>query len=135
MTTAILLVGHGSRIPEVNQALYAIAEMVRGQLGCEIVEISFREVHAPNIQAGIDRCVARGGGRILLYPYFLFAGAHVLEDLPAEMEEARRRHPGLEMVLGRPLGVHPKLGEIVCERIGETLAAAGWEAPAKAPSE
>jgi sirohydrochlorin ferrochelatase len=128
MKTAILLMGHGSRVAEANDALYAIAGMVRDTCKFEIVEVAFREMHAPNIQAGIDRCVAKGARRILLYPYFLFAGAHVLEDLPAEMEAAAARYPGLELLLGKPLGVHPKLGEIVCERIGETLAASGWQA-------
>jgi sirohydrochlorin ferrochelatase len=126
MSMAILLMGHGSRIPEANSALNAIAEMVRVQTGCEIVEVSFREQHAPNIQEGIDRCVERGATRILLYPYFLFPGAHVLEDLPAEMAQAARRYPDLQMILGEPLGVHPKLGEIVCERIGDSLLKAGW---------
>jgi len=125
-TTAILLMGHGSRVPEANNALYAVAEMVKETSGCTIVEVSFREQHAPNIQKGIDACVAQGAGRIVLYPYFLFAGAHVLEDLPEEMEQAAARYPGLEMVLGQPLGVHPKLGEIVCERIDEALQQAGW---------
>jgi len=126
MSTAILLMGHGSRIPEANDALHAIAAMVREGTGCEIVEVAFREQHAPNIQQGIDRCVAQGATRLLLYPYFLFAGAHVLEDLPAELEEAGNRYPGLEMILGQPLGVHRKLGEIVCERIEDSLASAGW---------
>ena len=121
MKTAILLMGHGSRVAEANSALHAVAEMVRKQGGYEIVEVAFREMHAPNIQAGIDACVAQGAQRVLLYPYFLFAGAHVLEDLPAEMVEARQRHPGLELLMGQPLGVHPKLGEIVCERIKEAL--------------
>ncbi len=126
MSTAILLMGHGSRIPEANHALHAVAEMVQPLTGYAIVEVAFREQHAPNIQKGIDACVARGATRILLFPYFLFAGAHVLEDLPAEMEEAGRRYPGLEMILGKPLGVHPKLGEIVCERIEESISEAGW---------
>ena len=126
MSTAILLMGHGSRIPEANDALHAIAGMVREGTGCAIVEVAFREQHAPNIQQGIDSCVAQGATRILLYPYFLFAGAHVLEDLPAELEEAGSRYPDLEMALGEPLGVHPKLGEIVCERIESTLVGAGW---------
>lgn len=131
MKTAILLMGHGSRVAAANDALHAIAAMVRECTGFEIVEVSFREQHAPSIQKGIDACVAQGARRILLYPYFLFAGAHVLEDLPAEMEEAARRYPGLEMALGEPLGVHAKLGEIVCERIDQTLSKAGWDAPAK----
>ncbi len=127
MSTAILLMGHGSRIPEANDVLHAIAAMVKAQTGCPIVEVSFREQHSPNIQKGIDACVEQGANRIVLYPYFLFAGAHVLEDLPAEMEEAARRHPGLEMTLGKPLGGHPKLGEIVCERVEEALTEAGWD--------
>jgi sirohydrochlorin ferrochelatase len=120
MKTAILLMGHGSRVAEANSALHEIAAMVRRQ-GYDIVEVAFREMHAPNIQTGIDACVRQGAERVLLYPYFLFAGAHVLEDLPAEMEEARRRHPGLQLLMGQPLGVHPKLAEIVCERIAEAL--------------
>lgn len=128
MKTAILLMGHGSRVTEANRALYDIAGMVARQGGFDIVEVAFREQHPPDIQAGIDACVAQGAQRILLYPYFLYAGAHVLEDLPGEMAMAAERHPGLQMVLGTPLGVHPKLAEIVCERAAATLREAGWQA-------
>ena len=127
MKTAVLLMGHGSRIAEANDALRVIAGLVKEQSGCAIVEVAFREMHEPDIQAGIDACVAQGAGRIVLYPYFLFAGAHVLEDLPAEMALATERYPGLEMVLGKPLGVHPKLAEIVQERVAEALQGVGWE--------
>ena len=92
----------------------------------EIVEVSFREQHPPDIQTGIDACVRQGARRVLLYPYFLFAGAHVLEDLPAEMEEARCRHPGLELAMGDHLGTHAKLAEIVDERVAEALTRSGW---------
>ncbi|WP_279384404.1 CbiX/SirB N-terminal domain-containing protein [Geotalea toluenoxydans] len=77
--------------------------MVKKMTGYDIVEVSFREQHAPNIQKGIDACVARGAERILLLPYFLYMGAHVLEDLPAELEEARQRHPQVEMAMGKHL--------------------------------
>ncbi len=127
MSLAILLMGHGSRVAEANRALYDIAAMVEKQGAFDIVEVAFREQYPPNIQAGIDACVARGARRVLLYPYFLYAGAHVLEDLPAEMTAAAQRHPGLELVLGTPLGVHPKLAEIVCERAAGDLHAAGWQ--------
>jgi len=127
MTTAILLMGHGSRVAEANQALYTIAGMLRGLRPGMIVEVAFREQHPPDIQAGIDACVRHGAQRVLLYPYFLFAGAHVLEDLPVEMAEARRRHPGLQMAMGEHLGAHPKLAEIVAERVDEAFGRAGWQ--------
>lgn len=123
---AILIMAHGSRVAAANDAAREIAAMVQETTGYEIVEVSFRELHEPNIQQGIDRCVARGASRILLVPYFLFMGAHVQHDLPEEIAAAQQRHPGLEMVMGPHLGVHRKLAEIVSERISEGLTAAGW---------
>jgi sirohydrochlorin ferrochelatase len=126
MTTAILLMAHGSRIAEANNAARQIAEMLQEITGFEIVEVAFRELHEPDIQQGIDTCVARGAKRILMIPYFLFMGAHVLHDLPEEIETASKRHPGLIMEMGHHLGVHRKLAEIVAERVQESLAEKGW---------
>ena len=126
MKTAILMMAHGSRIAEANDAAREIAAMVREMTGFEIVEVAFREMHEPNIQQGIDACVAQGAGRILLMPYFLFMGAHVQHDLPEEIEEAQKRHPWLIMEMGGPLGAHRKLAEIEAERIGQALERLGW---------
>ena len=126
MKTAILMMAHGSRIAEANDAAREVAAMVKEMTGFEIVEVSFRELHEPNIQQGIDACVARGAGRILLMPYFLFMGAHVQHDLPEEIEMAQKRHPGLIMEMGGHLGAHRKLAEIETERINEALNRLGW---------
>ena len=126
MKTAILLMAHGSRIPEANDAVREIADTVRKMTGFDIVEVSFREQHPPNIQQGIDACVTQGAERIILMPYFLYMGAHVQEDLPEEMEQAMRRYPHVEFAMGRHLGVHRKLAEVVVERIAEALTETGW---------
>jgi sirohydrochlorin ferrochelatase len=126
MKTAILMMAHGSRIAEANDAAREVAAMVQEMTGFEIVEVSFRELHEPNIQSGIDACVAKGAERILLMPYFLFMGAHVQHDLPEEIEEAKLRHPGLVMEMGSHLGAHRKLAEIEAERITEALEILGW---------
>jgi len=126
MTTAILLLAHGSRIAEANDAAREIAARVKSLTDFEIVEVAFREQHLPNIQQGVDNCVSKGAKRILLVPYFLYLGAHVLEDLPEELEQARERYPGVEMLLGKHLGVHDKLAELVVERIAESFTEARW---------
>lgn len=126
MNTALLIMAHGSRIPEANDAAREIARMVQTITEFPIVEVAFRELHEPGIQRGIDACVARGAQRILMVPYFLFMGAHVLHDLPEEIFEAKKRHPDLIMEMGRHLGVHPKLAEVVAERVEEALAEKGW---------
>jgi sirohydrochlorin ferrochelatase len=127
MKTAVLLMAHGSRIPEANDAVRDIAAMVKEMTNLDIVEVSFREQHLPNIQQGIDACVDAGAERIILMPYFLYMGAHVREDLPAEMAEAKQRYPRVEFVMGSHLGVHRKLAEIVAERIAETTEGSGCQ--------
>jgi sirohydrochlorin ferrochelatase len=127
MKTAILMMAHGSRIAEANDAAREVAAMVTDMTGFDIVEVSFRELHEPDIQQGIDACVARGAERILLMPYFLFMGAHVQHDLPEEIVVAQKRHPGLVMEMGSHLGAHRKLAEIETERIGEALERLGWK--------
>src|SRR5512135_1208785 len=106
MKTAVLLMAHGSRIPEANDAVHEIAAMVKEMGGYDIVEVSFREQHLPNIQQGIDACVAKGAERIMLVPYFLYMGAHVQEDLPEEMARAQERYPHVAFAMGKHLGVH-----------------------------
>ena len=126
MKTAVLLLGHGSAVAEANEALWAIAAKLKEQSGYEIVKVAFLERCQPGPQDGIDACVALGAERIVLCPYFLFTGSHVLKNLPDEMKTATERYPGLEMVLGEALGVHPKLAEIIQERVEETLQRVGW---------
>lgn len=126
MKTAILLMAHGSRIPEANDAVREIAAMVKKMTAFDIVEVSYREMHLPNIQQGIDACVAQGAKRILLIPYFLFIGAHVREDLPEEMAQAKERYPQVEFAMGSHLGVHRKLAEVVVDRVAEGLTKTGW---------
>lgn len=124
--TAIILMAHGSRIAEANDAAHDIAGMLRARSPGQIIEVAFREMHPPNIQTAIDRCVAQGAERILLLPYFLFIGAHVQEDLPAELHLGQERYPQVEFAMGKHLGAHPKLAEIVLERMSEGLSAHGW---------
>lgn len=119
--TAVLLIGHGSTRPEVKSAFCALADLVRAGSDNRLVEVAFLSCGEPTIAGGIDRCVEQGARRIVLCPYFLFAGSHVRNDLPAAMAAAGQRYPELELLLAEPLGVHAKLGEVVCERVAEAL--------------
>jgi len=86
-----------------------------------IVEACFLELAEPDIPTGGERCVGRGAMRVLMIPYFLSAGVHLVRDLTAARDELAAAHPGVEFVLGAPLGPHPLLDELVEVRIGEIV--------------
>src|SRR5438874_2009428 len=104
MPTAVLLIAHGSRHAPANDDLHALVERLVAAGEYPIVEAAFLELAAPDIAAGGARCVARGARRVLLVPYFLSAGVHLVRDLAAARDDLARRHPGVEFRLGPPLG-------------------------------
>src|SRR6266851_4931687 len=74
----------------------------------------------PRIREADDRrgpCWADGARRILAIPGMLFAASHVKNDLPWEMNSFIADNPGIDVRLGRDLGIEPKLLEAVAERI------------------
>ncbi|MCZ6778011.1 MAG: sirohydrochlorin cobaltochelatase [Acidobacteria bacterium] len=118
MKLAILLVDHGSRLDAANNLLPDVAEVVRvGSPPGTIVHYAHMEMASPTIDEGIDACVKEGATEILVHPYFLGPGNHSTKDIPRLVEEAAHRHSGLRTVITEPLGLHPKLVEVVLERI------------------
>src|SRR5579885_2290753 len=125
MTTALLLIAHGSRQPGANDDLYHVAAELRRR-GHAVVE-SFLELAEPDVDGGAGRCVAQGAGRVVLVPYFLSAGVHVRRELAAARDRLARRYPHVEFRLAEPLGRHPLLPDVVAQRAAE---ACGDGAPA-----
>lgn len=119
MTTALLLIAHGSRQEEANADLHHLVLELRRRGRYAVVEACFLELVEPDIAAGGQRCVERGAARVLLLPYFLSAGVHVRRDLTAARQQLAERFPQTTFQLAEPLGRHPLLADIVAERAAE----------------
>ncbi|HBN75714.1 MAG TPA: cobalamin biosynthesis protein CbiX [Planctomycetaceae bacterium] len=115
--TAILLIAHGSRRQQANDDLFKLAEMVRKARPDSVVESSFLELTEPTIPQGVEKCVASGAKRVLMFPYFLSAGIHVVEDLEEFRESFTEKWPDVEFIVCPHLGLHPLMVEIVFDRI------------------
>jgi sirohydrochlorin ferrochelatase len=131
MEPALLLIAHGSRQPEANADLVYVVEQLRRR-GRKIVEASYLELAAPTIEEGGARCAARGAKCVVLLPYFLSAGVHVLRDLTAARDRLAARFPHMEFRLAQPLGRHPLLLDVVMDRAREAAANCPQNASAKA---
>lgn len=102
--TTILLVGHGSRNRDGNKETLHFAAQWRERHPDWRIEVCFIE-HADVLLAdGLDRA-ARGARKVLVIPFILNAAGHVKMELPAALDAARRRHPGVEFGVTRHLGM------------------------------
>jgi len=119
MKRAILLVDHGSRRAEANALLEDIADQIRKRATETIVEVAHLEIADPDIGEGIEACVKRGAARIIVHPFFLGPGRHTTEDIPAEVERARQRHPNVQIGISEPLGSHAGLIDVILDRVSD----------------
>src|ERR1700680_2433607 len=81
----------------------------------------YLEFARPTIQEGLAALAARGAQRILAIPGMLFAASHVKNDLPWEMNSFIAANPGVDVRLGRDLGIDPKLLDAAAERIAAAV--------------
>ncbi len=114
---AILLIAHGSRRQEANDDLIRLRDMVHAAHSEQIVEYAFLELAHPTIPEGAACCIERGARKVLLFPYFLSAGVHVVDDLNNFKTEFEKKWPEATFLICPPLGLHDLMVDIVFDRI------------------
>ena len=114
---ALLIAAHGSRRQQSNDEIKRLANQVSQQVAASFhwVEHAFLELTEPSIESGIERCVALGATEVVVLPYFLSAGRHVAEDIPA-IVHAKQQHyqeQGIAIRLSNYLGASQVMPELV----------------------
>jgi sirohydrochlorin ferrochelatase len=103
---ALLVVAHGSRRQASNDEVRQLTDALRSAVGDEYtqVECAFLELAQPSIPDGISCCVAEGATEVVILPYFLSAGRHVVKDIPEIVAASRQHHPDVQLRIAPYLG-------------------------------
>jgi len=113
---AVILLGHGSQADGGNVALMDVARLIMDIGGVKVIP-AYLQFCEPSLPTAFNQAVGEGAGKVVVVPYFLYMGNHVSRDIPEELDRLKAAHPGVEVVLTGHLDAHPKLAEIVLERI------------------
>ena len=100
----IVLFGHGARAPEWAAPMERARDRLRAQAVVDAVELAFLEFMTPTLPEALDALAQRGIIRVEVIPMFLAQGGHVKRDLPVLLDEARTRHPQLDIRLAPAVG-------------------------------
>jgi sirohydrochlorin ferrochelatase len=105
---ALLLVAHGSRRDNSNEEIRELTRSLRERnREFDCVDCAFLELAEPSIPNGLRELISRGATRIVVLPYFLSAGRHVVEDIPGDIQTVAREHPDIEIHQAPYLGASP----------------------------
>jgi len=125
MSTAILIVGHGSREPRANEGFEALVAAYRDHHGERSGHTEITHAYVELARPAIDDALAELGQRhrrVIVVPLFLFLVGHTKNDIPIALARARNAAPGVEFIATRELGVHPALVEIAFARAAAVAA-------------
>jgi len=110
-----LLVAHGSRRRESNDEVASIAGKLRRVCSGHypIIHYGFLEIAEPMIPEGIKQCVDDGATSIIVLPYFLNSGRHVVHDIPALVNNCRSLYPDSTISIAPHIGASPLMIDLV----------------------
>lgn len=117
MKKAVIILFHGSRTEGAADDAARIAGEVKSRGGFEIVEAAFLQHQQPTLSAAIESAARAGANRIMVVPFFMQQGGHVLRDVPGLIDEMRKGSPGVEVILTDHVGSHPGIPDIILDLI------------------
>lgn len=91
----LLIVAHGSSRKESNEEIRRLAARIHNNSKPEFSEVrsAFLELSAPCIDSAVTELIEKGASEIIVFPYFLAAGTHVVNDIPELIKEEEEKHP------------------------------------------
>lgn len=117
---ALLLIAHGSRSASANDEIRALTAQLRAAGGrFELVKCAFLEMPEPNIVQSGNKLVADGASEIVVLPYFLAAGRHVTEDIPAEVALIAQQHPRVKITTAPHFGAATGMPQLIHAHLGQ----------------
>ena len=118
--THVVLVGRGSTDPDGNAEVAKVARLLWEGRGYADVALSFISLTGPSVPAALERARRLGAERIVVAPYFLFAG--VLPDrVTAQAGAFEEQHPEIDVRVSGLIGACDELAGLVLERYTEAL--------------
>lgn len=110
----LLIVAHGSRRMASNDEVREVARCFDLQNhGFDKVAAAFLELDEPSIPQGLINAIEQGATEIVVLPYFLSAGRHVSEDIPAEVALVQKDYQNVTIKIAPYLGASDRMPEIL----------------------
>ena len=119
MKTAVIILGHGSKSRDADEAIRRVAAEVKGLGGYDIVEHAFLQYMQPGLEKALEQCIRQDAQKIVIVPFFMQSGGHVARDIPELAGKARKQYPAIDIVVTDYVGAHPLMAKIVVDLAGK----------------
>jgi sirohydrochlorin cobaltochelatase len=119
---ALLLVGHGTRVPEGALEMERLLAELRERHAAPVEHCWLEDFAEPDAATAAAALARTGAERVVALPFLNFAAYHARSDVPEQVREAADAQPSLRFTVGRVLGHHRALLELAERRVHDALS-------------
>ncbi len=123
MMKGLILVAHGSRRETSNREFLTIVEQVRKQKDLDFarIEAAFLEFSERTIDKAVEAMVDADVENLFVYPYFLNAGNHVVNDIPQKVKAMEQTYPNIKVTVLPYIGSSASIISVIADELGGVL--------------
>ncbi|WP_166418182.1 sirohydrochlorin chelatase [Cochlodiniinecator piscidefendens] len=118
--TCLVVIGRGASDPDANGNVSKIARMLQEGMGFGWCEVGYSGVTFPLVEPCLQHTVKLGYKRVVVFPYFLFAGI-LIDRIYGFTDQVAAQYPDIEFVKAGYLNDHPLVLETFAERVQEQI--------------
>jgi len=123
---AVVLIGHGSKLPYSKEVLEEFGRGVEKRGLFKAVRVAFMQLNSPSIEEALRGLAESGLKNIVALPVFLADGAHTTEDIPEKLKEAFEGEwaevgKGVKLTYAKPIGADERVVDILLDRAKEAV--------------
>jgi len=111
----LLIIGHGSRRASSNNEVREVANKVKNSVKIPVddVAVAFLEFESPSIHEALNEGFSQGVEDVLVLPYFLAGGNHVVRDIPEEINKLLSQWPDKTITILPHIGASAGMAELI----------------------
>lgn len=124
--TAVVLIGHGSKLPYGKGVLEELRRRIEMREIFKEVRVAFMQLDSPSIEETLRNLAKDGMKNIVALPVFLADGAHTTEDIPEKLKAAfegawEEIGRDVKLIYGKPIGVDERIVDILLDRVKDAM--------------
>ncbi|MCM8532885.1 MAG: CbiX/SirB N-terminal domain-containing protein [Lentisphaeraceae bacterium] len=101
---AVIIIAHGSRLQQTADEMDELVEKLQKSMTDALVIPAFMELQQPDLNTSLKKAVDQGLKSISIVPLFFFTGRHMRDDIPAQIEDAKKLYPDCDISMTPCIG-------------------------------
>ncbi|MBF4693259.1 sirohydrochlorin chelatase [Fusibacter ferrireducens] len=114
---AVLIIAHGSKVKETDDIMKKYQQELVLKMPETQIEYCYLQLMEPSIESIVKSLYESGVRNIKAFPFFIFNGNHIKEDIPEVLDAIRAEYPELNITFLENIGYDEKVLDLIIERV------------------